>query len=105
MQAAYLVPPAAALAASYEDVMKWTGKFDEAASQWLKHKYKRTSEWLSNDGTTVARWVAVPATAASVALSVAISSQTCHTHLDGTVDCGGGQFNISADAPKGFGFD
>lgn len=109
MQAAYLAPPALALVASYPDVMKWAGKADETASQWLKDnvgdRAKRASDWLKNDGTSIARWIAVPAFAASVAASVAISSQTCHSHFDGSVDCGAGQFNMSEDIQKGFGLD
>jgi len=34
------------------------------------------------------KWVAVPATALAIAASVAISSNTCHTHFDGSIDCG-----------------
>jgi hypothetical protein len=92
MMSSYLIPPAAALAFSHKDVMELTGRVDEAASQWLKRnigdRAKRVSNWLSNDGTSVARWIAVPATGAAVAATIAMSSQQCHTDIDESVDCG-----------------
>ena len=95
MMTSYLVAPAAALAFSHPDVMKVMAKPDEAASQWITRKFgdrmKGVSNWLRNDGTSVARWIAVPATAAAFAATLAMSSQNCHTHLDGSVDCGNPQ--------------
>lgn len=106
--AAYLTPPTLALAVSHENVMRVAGRVDEAASQWVKRniggRAKIVSDWLSNDGTSVARWIAVPATAAAIATTIALSSQNCHTHLDGSVDCGD-KFNIGPDTQRGFGFE